>query len=141
MGTASRIAAVVLAAWLAAACSGSAAVDPAATPAIACTGIPTAKCDEAVASAARSFPNEHPVRVEVDCQAPPCTDASGTLMTTVTMADGRRLAANPGSWFDPNAPGAAPTTVPSGVPEAVPGGRGVPPLRIAPICRGVPFTP
>jgi hypothetical protein len=140
MGTASRIAAVVLAAWLAAACSGSAAVDPAATPVVACTGIPAAKCDEAVASAARSFPNEHPARVDVDCQAPPCTDASGTMVTSVTMADGRRLVANPVSWFDPNAPGGAQTPGPAAKPEPVPGGRGVAPLRIAPICRGVPFT-
>jgi hypothetical protein len=140
MRAASRIAAVFLATWLAAACSAAATVDPAATPVVACVGIPAPKCDEAVASVARSFPNEHPARVEVECQAPPCTDASGTMMTTVTTANGRRLVANPVSWFDPNASGGAQTPAPAGVPGPVPGGRGVAPLRINPTCQGVPFT-
>jgi hypothetical protein len=62
------------------------------------------------------------------------------MMTTVTMADGRRLVANPVSWFDPDASGGAQTPAPLAKPEPVPGGRGVAPLLIAPICRGVPFT-
>ena len=140
MGTASRIAAILLATWLAAACSGAAAVDPAASPVVACSGIPAAKCDEAVASVARSLPSSHPVRVEVTCGAPPCTEASGTMLTTVTLADGRQLTANPINWFDANASGGAQTPAPVGIPEPVPGGRGVAPLRIAPICQGVPFT-
>ena len=112
-------------------------MDPAASPRISCVDVPQAKCDEAVASVARSLPNEHPALIEIICASPPCTSASGATMTIVTLADGRRLTSNALPWFDPTASGGGGGGGP-GVPVPVPGGPGVAPLPIEPICQGVP---
>ncbi len=124
--------ALVAVAWLVVACASSPPMDPAASPRISCVDVPEARCDEAVASVARSLPNEHPVLIEIICASPPCTSASGAMMTIVTLADGRRLTANGLPWFDPTASGGG------GVPVPVPGGPGVVPLPVEPTCQGVP---
>ncbi len=124
--------AVVAVAWLALACASSPPVDPAASPRISCVDVPQANCDEAVASVARSLPNEHPTLIEIICASPPCTAASGATMTIVTLADGRRLTSNALPWSDSTASGGG------GVPVPAPGGPGVAPLPVEPTCQGVP---
>ena len=126
-------AAIVAVAWLALACASSPPVDPAASPRISCVDVPQANCDEAVASVARSLPNEHPALIEIICASPPCTAASGATMTIVTLADGRRLTSNALPWSDPTASGGG-----GGIPVPVPGGPGVAPLPVEPTCQGVP---
>jgi hypothetical protein len=122
--------------WLVAACSG--VLGPAdapggsvAPPALTCTEVPQAKCDEQAATFFRSLPNEHPTRIEVVCVAPPCTEETGTTIMNITYADGHQLHSNPVSWSGPgggNGGGGKP-----GIP--VPGG---PDLPIVPTCIGVP---
>ena len=124
--------AVVAVAGLVAACASSPPIDPAASPRISCLDVPAARCDEAVASVARSLPNEHPVLIEIICASPPCTSASGAMMTVVTLADGRRLTANGLPWSDPTASGGG------GVPVPVPVGPNGVPLPVEPTCQGVP---
>ena len=127
-----RFRAVLLAAtWLVAGCGGAAPADPAASPRIDCTGLPATKCDEAVASVARSLPNEHPSLIEIRCLSDPCTASSGTMETTVTLADGRQLHANPSTWFDGNATGGG--VAPPVAPDD-------PKLPVQPTCQGIPLA-
>lgn len=118
-------------AWLVAGCGGAPPADPAATPRIDCTGLPPVRCDEAVASVARSLPNEHPVLIEARCISDPCNESSGTMETTVTLADGRQLRANPLTWYDGNA------TDGGAIPPAAPGDI---PLAVQPTCQGIPLA-
>lgn len=131
-----RLCAVLLAATsLVVACGGAAPADPTATARIDCTGLPAVRCDEAVASVARSLPNDHPVRIEVRCISEPCTESSGAMETTVTMVDGRQLHANPLTWSDASATGGG--AVPPGQPA---GGPGQVRLPVEPTCQGVPLA-
>jgi hypothetical protein len=122
--------ALLVVVWSVAGCGGAAPADSSATPRIDCTGLPAARCDEAVASVARSLPNEHPSRIEVRCISDPCTAASGAMDTTVTLADGRQLHANPLTWSDPSATGGG----------LVPPAPGDPSLPVQPTCQGIPLT-
>jgi hypothetical protein len=119
--------------WLVAACGGAGS-DPgssAASPAIACTDVPQATCDEQVASFVRALPNDHPTQIEVVCIALPCTEGSGTTMMNITYADGHQLHSNPFSWTGPGGGGGGGPVIP--VP--LPGG---PALGVAPTCIGIP---
>ena len=89
--------AVVAVAWLALACARSPPVDPAASPRISCVDVPQANCDEAVASVARSLPNEHPalISIVVRCTKNPCSVKTGEGDTLITCGDGTNLT---GGW-------------------------------------------
>jgi hypothetical protein len=98
---------------------------------VSCTGVPAEKCEEAVASVARSLPNTHPAAIEVTCVSGTCTPESGAMDTIVTLADGSTLRSS---------------TVPWGTGGIEPGGKpipgppiAVPELPVAPECLGVPL--
>ncbi len=119
-------------------CGTSATSGPPASPTISCVGVPQAKCDEAVASVARSLPNSAPVSIEVICVAGVCTLESGAMDTVVQLADGGQLRSTTISWADPGAqaPG-----------DDAPGGVKPPPLPppppvvpVEPQCQGVPVS-
>jgi hypothetical protein len=127
------IAAVLLVAWLIAGCgaAGPAPSGPAPSPRITCVGVPPEKCAEAVASVARSLPNETPVAIDVTCVAGECTSASGAMDTAVTLAGGGQLHANPLTWG-----GDGPGSGISKPPQAAPPIGG--PLPVEPECQGIP---
>lgn len=111
--------------------SGPVASGPPASPRISCLGIPSARCDEAVASVARSLPNSAPVSIEVSCVAGTCTPESGAMDTVVTLADGSQLRSTTISWA--NSGGQLPGGVkplPAPVPALV--------LPVEPQCQSVP---
>jgi hypothetical protein len=114
--------AVLLAVALLNGCGGSAPSGPAPSPRISCVGIPSEKCDEAVASVARSLPNETPEAIDVTCVSGGCTSSSGAMDTVVTLPGGRQLHSTPLTWGDAGGP---PT----------PGG--LPVLPVQPVCVGV----
>ena len=58
---------------------------------MSCEGIPATRCDEAVASVARSLPNSPVAGIEVVCVAGTCTEQAGAIDTIVTLVDGSRL--------------------------------------------------
>jgi len=122
-GWGAGVAALFLAVALAAGCGASGPSGPAPSPRITCVGIPSDKCDEAVASVGRALPNEAPEAIDVSCVAAGCTAASGSMDTVVTLRGGRQLHANPLTWGD-------------GGGQQVP--PGMPALPVAPICLGVP---
>jgi hypothetical protein len=105
-----------------------------ASPKVSCVGVPVVKCDEAVASVARSLPNTQPVAIDVSCVSETCTPQSGAMDTVVTLADGSTLRSNTLSWADPNAGsdgGVAATEPPQpAAPE--------PAVPVQPACQGVP---
>lgn len=116
-------------------CGAPSAGGPSASPRVVCTGIPAAKCDEAVASVARSLPNTAVVAIEVNCVAGTCTTASGAMDTVVTLPDGSQLRSTTNSWATGGGQGVeggdtAPVQPP--VPE--------PMVPVEPVCQGVPVS-
>ena len=105
---------------------------PPASPKVSCLGVPAARCDEAVASVARSLPNSTPVSIDVSCVSGTCTLEAGSMDTLVTLADGSHLRGSTLSWND-GAGGRAAVTVPP-----VPPIQG-PALPVTPQCVGVPM--
>lgn len=106
---------------------------PPASPRITCPGIPAARCDEAVASVARSLPNSAPVSIEVNCVSGVCTPESGAMETVVTLADGSQLRSTTISWASGGGfgdGGVKPPPVPA-EPAVVP---------VEPQCQGVPVS-
>lgn len=106
---------------------------PSASPWISCPGIPAARCDEAVASVARSLPNTAPASIEVTCVSGICTPESGAMETVVTMADGSQLRSTTISWANGGGfgeGGVKPPPVPA-EPPVVP---------VEPQCQGVPVS-
>lgn len=133
MGTTDLRRLAILAVMAIAGCGAPAASGPPASPRISCLGIPAARCDEAVASVARSLPNTAPVSIEVSCVAGTCTPESGAMDTVVTLADGSQLRSTTISWANGGGQG------PGGVkPLPVP----VPPpvVPVEPQCQGVPAS-
>ncbi len=121
----------VLAVLVIAGCSAPAGSGPPASPRISCNGVPQAKCDEAVASVARSLPNTHPAAIEVMCVSGTCTPESGAMDTILTLADGSTLRSSTIPWGTGGVePGGKPTPAPP-IP--------VPELPVAPECLGVPL--
>jgi hypothetical protein len=123
----------ILAVVAIAGCGAPAASGPPASPRISCVGVPAARCDEAVASVARSLPNTAAVSIEVTCVASTCTPETGAMDTVVTLADGSQLRSTTISWANGGG------QVPGGVkplPEPVP----IPPpvVPVEPQCQGVP---
>ena len=126
----------ILAVIAIAGCGAPADSGPPASPTITCVGIPAARCDDAVASVARSLPNTAPVAIEVMCVAGTCTEQSGAMDTVVTLADGSQLRSTTTTWSEPGAP--APDGVePLPVPEAPPI---IPVVPVEPECQGVPVS-
>jgi hypothetical protein len=118
-------------------CGAPAASGPPASPRISCVGVPAAKCDEAVASVARSLPNTVAVSIEVSCVSGTCTPESGAMDTVVTLADGSQLRSSTLSWSEPGAGtggGTLGTAAP--VPAPVP----APVVPVEPTCQGVPVS-
>jgi len=103
---------------------------PPASPQVSCLGVPAAKCEEAVASVARSLPNSAPVSIEVSCVSGTCTSASGAMDTFVTLADGSQLRSATLSWNDGSQGQGGPLA--SAPPVAAPT------LSVPPRCIGVP---
>jgi hypothetical protein len=101
------------------------------SPRVACVGVPAAKCDEAVASVARSLPNTHPAAIDISCVSGTCTPQAGTMDTVVTLDDGSQLHSNPLSWAEPDAGGGAAGTEPPAPAEE-------PAVPVQPACDGVP---
>jgi hypothetical protein len=125
----------VLAIALIAGCGAPPASGPPPSPRIACTGIPAAKCDEAVASVARSLPNTAVVAIEVSCVAGTCTTESGAMDTVVTLADGSQLRSTTNSWATGGAQG-----VEGGDTAPVPPPEPEPVVPVEPVCQGVPVS-
>jgi hypothetical protein len=96
---------------------------PTGGPAIACVGVPQAKCDEAVASLEGSF-SAPMVEIQVTCLVAACTPIDGQLMLDVLLADGRR-----------ESTGYAYGSAQPGPVQAEP-----PVLPVVPICLGLPFA-
>jgi hypothetical protein len=123
---------------------GAPADGPPASPRIDCLGVPAAKCDEAIASVARSLPNTSPVAIEVSCVMGACTTESGAMDTVVTLADGSQLRAttNWGAWAGGGVPGGKlipPPVEPPADPEPAP----TAPAAVVPVepqCQGVPLS-
>ena len=124
----------VIAVLAIAGCGAPVASGPSASPEVSCTGIPASRCDEALASVARSLPNTTPVSIEVVCVAGTCTDESGAMDTVVTLADGSTLRSTTISWSQ-GAP------APGGVkPLPVPIEPPAPAVPVEPQCQGVPVS-
>ena len=124
----------ILAVIAIAGCGAPAASEPPASPTITCVGIPAARCDDAVASVARSLPNTAPVAIEVTCVAGTCTEESGAMDTVVTLADGSQLRSTTTTWSEPGVPGGVEAPP---VPEAPPV---IPVVPVEPQCQGVPVS-
>jgi hypothetical protein len=121
---------VTLAIVAIAACGPAAASGAPASPLISCLGIPPVRCDEALASVARSLPNTVPVSIEVSCVAGTCTSESGAMDTVVTLADGNQLRSTTISWSEDSQPHGGLEPLPAPVPAAV--------VPVEPACLGVP---
>jgi hypothetical protein len=127
---------VVAAVIAIAGCGAPADSGPPASPTISCVGIPATRCEEAVASVARSLPNTTPRTIEVICIAETCSEQSGAMDTIVTLSDGSQLRSTTTTW--------------SGVGEPAPGGVKLPPepavppiipvVPVEPLCQGVPVS-
>ena len=127
MSTGGRFAvvvALVVAVGLIAGCGAAAPSGPAPSPRVTCIGIPTEKCDEAVASVMRSLVDATPEAIDVTCVSSGCTSSAGSMDTLVTLPGGRQLRSTPLTWGDGAGPG-------------VPGQPGLP---VVPTCRGVPLS-
>jgi hypothetical protein len=100
--------------------------------------VPKDKCDEAVASVARSLPNTAPVSIEVTCVAGACTAESGAMDTVVTLADGSQLRSSTTTWSTGAAQGPDEAN-PQPVEESI---RMIPPpdIPVEPVCQGVPLA-
>jgi hypothetical protein len=116
-------AAVLVAVALVTGCDAAAPSGPAPSPRITCVGVPSEKCDEAVASVERSLPNETPESIDVTCVSGGCTSTSGAMDTVVTLPGGRQLHSTPLTW---------------GGGGGAPGPAGLPALPVLPVCVGVP---
>jgi hypothetical protein len=126
----------ILAVMAIAGCAAPADSGPPASPTISCVGIPATRCDEALASVARSLPNTRPVAIEVICVAGTCTEQSGAMDTVVTLADGSQLRSTTTSWSEASEPapgGVKPLPVPAAPPL-------VPVVPVEPQCQGVPVS-
>lgn len=136
MGTTDVRRLAILAVIAIAGCGVPADSGPPASPTVSCVGIPSARCDDAVASVARSLPNTAAVAIEVICVSGTCTERSGAMDTVVTLADGSQLRSTTTTWSEPGAP--APGGVePIPVPEAPPI---IPVVPVEPQCQGVPVS-
>ena len=119
-------------------CGAPAGSGPPASPTISCVGIPASRCEEAVASVARSLPNTTLVAIEVVCIAETCTEQSGAMDTIVTLSDGSELRSTTTTWAgagDPVPGGAKPLPLP--VPAVPPV---IPVVPVEPECQGVPVS-
>ena len=120
------------------ACSGPATSGgPAPSPRVACVGVPAAKCDEAVASVARSLPNSAPVAIDVSCTSGTCTLQNGAMDTVVTLPDGSQLRSSTLSWSEADSGSGGGITAteaprPAPIPE--------PAVPVQPACLGVPAS-
>ena len=117
-------------------CSSPVASGPSASPRISCVGVPAARCDQAIASVARSLPNTAPVSIDVLCVSGTCTPESGAMDTVVTLADGSQLRSTTVQWAGGGG-GEPPPEVPAVKPLPVPV---VPIVPVEPICQGVPVS-
>jgi hypothetical protein len=127
---------VVVAVVAIAGCGAPADSGPPASPTISCVGIPTSRCEEAVASVARSLPNTTPTAIEVTCVAGTCTEQSGAMDTIVTLSDGSQLRSTTTTWSGAGEPapgGVKPLPVPA-VPPIIPI------VPVEPQCQGVPVS-
>lgn len=123
-GALAGVAPLLIVLGLIAGCGAAAGPSGAApSPRITCVGIPTEKCDEAVASVKRSLPDAALEAIDVTCISAGCTASSGSMDTVVTLPGGRRLHANPLTWGNGGGPALPP---------------GAPALPVTPICLGVP---
>lgn len=124
----------ILAILAIAGCGAPAVSGPPASPRISCVGVPSDRCDEAVASVERSLPNTAPVAIDVTCVSGNCTPEAGAMDTVVTLADGSQLRSSTTSWSQAGA--------------AAPEGGGKPSPELAPLfnvpvepqCQGVPVS-
>jgi hypothetical protein len=126
----------VLAVIAIAGCGAPADSGPPASPTISCVGIPTSRCEEALASVARSLPNTRPVAIEVTCVAGTCTEQSGAMDTVVTLSDGSQLRSTTTTWSEAAEPapgGVKPLPVPALPPI-------IPVVPVEPLCQGVPVS-
>jgi hypothetical protein len=113
-------------------CGAPATTGPAASPRIACQGVPAERCDEAVTSAELSLPNTVLTSIEVICVSGTCTTESGAMDTVVTLADGSQLRSSTVTWAQGlPAPGGV-KPLPAPVPPA-------PDVPVAPQCLDVPL--
>lgn len=112
-------------------CGAPVGSGPPASPRFSCVGIPAARCEEALASVARSLPNTVAVSIEVMCVSGTCTPESGAMDTVVTLADGSQLRSTTIGWSQPADP------APAGVePTLAPAAQPIVPVE--PACQGVP---
>lgn len=126
----------VLAVVAIAGCGAPADSGPPASPTVTCVDIPASRCDEALASVARSLPNTRPVAIEVTCVAGTCTEQSGAMDTVVTLADGSQLRSTTTTWSvagEPAPGGVKPLPEPIAPPL-------VPVVPVEPLCQGVPVS-
>jgi hypothetical protein len=120
-------------------CGAPATSGAPASPTVSCVGIPDSRCDEALASVARSLPNTALVRIEVTCVAGTCTEQSGAMDTIVTLADGSQLRSTTIAWSEAGQP--APGGVKLPPAPAEPGVEpAVPAVPVEPQCLGVPVS-
>lgn len=116
-------------------CAAPASSGPPASPRVSCEGVPASRCEEALASVARSLPNTAAVAIDVICVAGTCTDQSGAMDTVVTLADGSELRSTTIAWSEAGAP------APGGVkPMPLPAEPAVPAVPVEPQCQGVPAS-
>jgi hypothetical protein len=115
---------------------------PLASPTISCVDIPASRCEEALASVARSLPNTAPAAIEVICVAGTCTEQSGAMDTVVTLADGSQLRSTTIAWSEavqPGPPGIKPLPEPV-APPVEPVVPIEPVVPVEPQCQGVPVS-
>jgi hypothetical protein len=124
----------VIAILAVAGCGAPATSGPPASPQVTCEGIPTERCDEAVASVEQSLPNTTPKSIEVICVSGSCTPESGAMDTVVTLADGSQLRSSTVVWSQGASAqdGLKPLPVPVPVPP--------PDIPVEPQCRDVPVS-
>jgi hypothetical protein len=137
VGTTDRRRFAILAVLAIAGCAAPTSSGPPPSPTVTCDGIPATRCEEALASAARSLPNTPVVKIEVLCMAGNCTEQSGAMDTLVTLADGSQLRSTTIAWSEPGEPapgGVKPLPAPAVPPAAEPG------VPVEPECLGVPVS-
>ena len=132
MGRTDRRSLAVVAILAIAGCRAPGTSGPPASPTVSCEGIPATRCDEALASVARSLPNTTAVKIEVVCVAGSCTEQSGAMDTVVTLPDGSQLRSSTIAWSEAGAP------APGGVKPLPVAEPAVPVVPVEPECQGVP---
>lgn len=143
MWTTDRVRVALMATLLIAGCGAPAVGGPLPSPRITCTGVPQAKCDEAVASALRSLPNTAITAIEIVCVADRCSDEAGAMDTVVRTADGGTLRSSTNGWSAPAGGGEPPPGAAPGREEAreepapAPNEAAIP---RKPQCQGVPVA-